>query len=420
MKRYIRYLLLKDYELSFPISRMGNWLAILTAFSVCLLVTGFLFMIPGKQNLYYAACALSLVYLIGKGGIKINSRMLLFYAIILINVLILPIDPMFRSQQRALFFIFVTLVCSPALTTQTAMAYRERVFKYALIGFSILTVLSFFCFFLGINMMPFNREGSMALYDDYQNVGGKFSGLFNHSMIFGPISALVSLVYFNLYLKHSDRIWLVLFFLSAMACLFSASRAALLGMGLGIFFVIFKSKNARFTYISNRKIGSLILFASLAIIPFADVAFKGVLNKMKITQEMFGGYSSRDRKFERRMYEFQESPIMGVGFASIDVRSGDGYNPETGQIEPGTSHLAVLSQTGLIGMLSYLILLFGALAIIKRKSSINAYIACALFWFFFGHGWGEGWIFAPGGMICFMFWLSLAQCYDLDYKEKKL
>lgn len=417
MKNYLNYLLLKNYELSCQIPKTGNFLALLTAFAICSCVAGFLYMVPGRHNLYYGACALSLLYIIFKGGISVNKRMLLFYVIILANVAFLNIDPMFRSQLRALNFIFVTLVCSPILKSHVAIAYRERVFKYVLIGFTILTVLSFFCFFAGINMMPFNREGSMELYNDYQNIGGKFSGLFGHSMIYGPISALVALVHFNLYLKHNDKIWIILFFLCSMSCVFSASRAALFGLGLGIAFVLYKAKSSRNTYISNRKLGVLMLFVGLAVLPIADIAFKGVLNKMEITRDQFGGYSSRDSKFDCRMAEFEKSPIMGVGFASIDISTGDAYEPLTGQIEPGTAHLAVLAQTGLIGMIAYLMLLFGALAIIKRKTSINAYIACSLFWFFFGHGWAEGWIFAAGGMICFMFWLSLAQCYDLEYKE---
>lgn len=417
MKKILNYILFKDYELSLPLPLIGNVIAIITAISVCSLVSGFLFMVPGKHNIYYIMCAISLLYLVFNGGFRLNKLMLFFYAVIVINVMFLPILPLFRSQMRAANFIFVTLVCSPAIMSKTAAAYRERVFKYVLIGFTILTVLSFFCFFLGINMMPFNREGSMALYDDYQNVGGKFSGLFNHSMIFGPIAALVSLVNFNLYLKYRTRIRLVLFFLCSMACVFSASRAALLALAFGIAAVLYKAIKTPHSYISFKRVTWIFIFVGLATLPFADVAFSGVLNKMDITQEEFGGYSSRDRKYERRLYEFSESPILGVGFASIDIRTGDAYSPYTGQIEPGTAHLAVLAQTGLVGMTAYVLFLLGALKALRRRNSMIAYTAYALFWLFFGHGWAEGWIFAPGGMICFMFWLSMAQCYDIEYKE---
>lgn len=417
MKKILQYLLFDDYKLSTSISIIGRLVAMIMALSVCLLVTGFLFMVPGKHNLYYVACGLSLLYYIFSGGITINKRMLLFYAVIIINVLVLPINPLFRSQLRAANFIFVTLVCSPIIMSQAAVAYRERVFKYALIGFSILTILSFFCFFLGINMMPFNREGSMALYDDYQNVGGKFSGLFNHSMIFGPIAALVSVVHFNLYLKNQAKIRLVLFFICSMACLFSASRAALLALFLGVVLVLYKAKVTRNSYISFNKVFGIAVFVGLATIPLADVAFSGLLNKMEITQEQTGGYSSRDRKYDARLYEFSESPILGVGFASIDTRTGDSYSPYTGQIEPGTAHLAVLAQTGLVGMTAYILFLLGGLKAVRRRTSVNSNIAYSLFWLFFGHGWAEGWIFAPGGMICFMFWLSMSQCYDIEYKE---
>lgn len=417
MKKILQYLLFDDYKLSTSISLIGRIVAIIMALSICSLVSGFLFMVPGKHNLYYVVCGLSLLYYIFSGGITINKRMFLFYAVIIINVLVLPINPLFRSQLRAANFIFVTLVCSPAIVSQAAFAYRERVFKYALIGFSILTLLSFFCFFLGINMMPFNREGSMALYDDYQNIGGKFSGLFNHSMIFGPIAALVSVVHFNLFLKDQAKLRLVLFFICSMACLFSASRAALLALFLGVVLLLYKAKVTRSSYISFNRILGIAVFVGIATIPLADVAFKGLLNKMEITQEQTGGYSSRDRKYDARLYEFSESPILGVGFASIDTSTGDAYSPYTGQIEPGTAHLAVLAQTGLVGMTAYIIFLWGALKAVRRRTSVSSNIAYSLFWLFFGHGWAEGWIFAPGGMICFMFWLSMSQCYDIEYKE---
>lgn len=417
MKKIQQYLLFDDYKLSCQSSLIGNLVALLMALSVCSLVSGFLFMIPGKHTLYYAACGLSLIYLIFSGGITINKRMLLFYIVIVLNVLVLPIHPMFRSQERAAAFIFVTLVCSPAISSQAAIAYRERLFKYALIGFSILTILSFFCFFLGINMMPFNREGSMELYDDYMNVGGKFSGLFNHSMIFGPIAAIVSIVHFNLYLKDQSKIRLLLFFICVMACVFSASRGALLALFLGIAFVMYKAKVTKSSYISFRKVFGLATFVGLATIPLADVAFSGLLNKMEITQDQTEGYNSRDRKYNARLYEFSESPILGVGFASIDITTGDAYQSSSGQIEPGTAHLAVLAQTGLVGMTAYIIMLWGALKAVRRRTSVSSNIAYSLFWLFFGHGWAEGWIFAPGGMICFIFWLSISLCYDIEYKE---
>lgn len=170
-----------------------------------------------------------------KGNIRLNCYMVFFYVVILLNVSVLPINPMFRSQERALFFVFITLVCSPAITSISALAYRERVFKYTLVGLSVLSLLSFFCFFLGVNMMPFNREGSEALYDDYANVGGKFSGLFTHSMIFGPVSAIVSLVHFNLYLKNSKTIRLILFFFMFYVLCFFRLTSGIVRLGARIF-----------------------------------------------------------------------------------------------------------------------------------------------------------------------------------------
>ncbi|MBQ6050927.1 MAG: O-antigen ligase family protein [Bacteroidaceae bacterium] len=418
MRRFFNCLFFNDYELSFSITVLGKIIAFLTALSVCVLVSGFLYMIPGKHYLYYFSCALSLLYIFYKGGsgIRLNKQMFFLYVIIFLNVLVLPILPLFRSQERAAYFFFITMVCSPVIESQAAFAYRERLFKYILIGFSILTVLSFFCFFLGINMMPFNREGSMELYEDYMNVGGKFSGLFNHSMILGPIAALTALVHFNLYLKYNKAYRLILFFICSMSCLFSASRAALFGLALGISLLFYKLLVNRHSYLNINKVIYIFIIFILILIPIADVAFSGLKNKMEITKEQFGSFNSREAKFKSRLHEFSESPLWGVGFASIDINTGDVYNKISGQIEPGSSHLAVLAQTGLIGITAYIVLLYGALKRVKKQPFVKANIAYSSFWMFFGHGWGEGWIFAPGGMVCFMFWLTLSQCYDFDLK----
>lgn len=419
MKGVLKYFLLKDIAFSNASSKYVVFCALLTAFSICLCVTGFLYMLPNKHVVYYGACGLSLGYILFKGGIKINLRFLFFYLIIFFNVAFLDINPMFKSTERACAFLFVTLVCSPAIDSSTAVAYRERVFRYVLVGLSILTILSFFCFFLGVNMMPYNREASVEAYLDYQNNGGKFSGLFNHSMIFGPIAAIVSLAYLNLYLENSKKTYLALFFVAFTACLFSAARSALLAIFLGVLMLVLKEV-LRKSLKNIKKLFYLFVFVSFALLPISDVAFSGVLNKMETTQEQFDGYNSRDKKYEYRIREFQSSPVLGVGFASVSTEIGDGYNPLNGQIEPGTAHLAVLAQTGILGVIVYVLILYGAYRMFRGRDSLKSNICLTFFWAFFAHGWAEGWVFAPGGMICFLFWLSISQCYDLKWAELRV
>lgn len=361
------------------------------------------------DSAYYTMLIVCSIYLIYKGGFKISAPFIAFYAVILINVLILDIPPFFRPFERAGLFILLTIVCCSSLETPAAVKFRAYLFRYLIYGIIIIGVGSFFCFFLGINMMK-SRWMDLNDYASYANVGGRFSGLASHSMMLGPIAMISALTFYFLYQKRSDKLYLLFFFFSAMSAVLASSRAAILSLVVAIIYNLIMGKvNA----IVRKRMIRILAFAVLLTIPISGVVFKGVMAK-QAAREKVGTtvLDSRQDKFTYRINEFKSSPLFGVGFCAIDINGGDTYGEREGRIEPGSSHLSVLSMTGLAGFIVYLIILYKVYANTRNRNSLHSGYVFACFIAMFIHAWFEGYILSGGGFLALLYWLIVGQCID--------
>lgn len=397
-----------------PVPKTCKFIAMILVMALTIQVSGFMFWLSYVQPLYYLSITFVLLYVLG-AGIKVDGRFLTFMIILGLNALLLPTNPIFESKARYVFFAMVMIVCSPLIKTKRAILLRQYTFKYTMLAMIPLAIGSFFCFFLGINMMPFNRRNitDISMFLEYESRGGLFSGLFAHSMTMGLISALVTVIFFVAYQKYGKKIFMIMFFCAALAVVMAASRAALLALFISLFYVtIFVSNTSK----NKKRIIGLLLVGVLFVSPFIERTFTGIINKQKSRLEHNDGkLNSRDDKFQARLNEFYDSPLWGIGFAAIDEH----YDVQnSGQIEPGSSHLAVLSMTGLIGMCSYLIVLLYAFNTIRRSNDYKAMMLQGLFMVYFVHMWFEGYIFGAGGILCFLFWLVISQCFDYKYIKR--
>lgn len=395
-----------------------KFIAMLMVGALIVQTAGVFFWLPNTQLLYYVAAILSVLYIL-TGGIKIDTRFMIFLLILGVNAFLVPIDPIFNSKVRFAFFAMVMIVCSPLIKTARAIIFRQYVFKYLLLFLCPLVVGSFACFFLGINMMPYNRlvigEMMTEYLTDYESSGGWFSGLFAHSMVLGPISAFVALLFFIRYQQTPSKFYLFLFLLAAGTTVISSSRAAVLAMVAPIGYMLFISKSESK---NKKRIISLLLIGAIISLPIAGRVLQGIINKQEARMEQNdGNLNSRSGKMEIRLKEWTSSPIWGVGFSSVDTMlDSAGID---GQVEPGTSHLAVLSMVGLLGFIAYFSILLYAYKTVKNKPDPRAQFVLALFIAFFFHMWFEGYVFGAGNVLCFLFWLVLSQCFDYRFFERK-
>lgn len=396
-----------------PAPKACRRFALLMAAVMIFEVAGFTFWFPYKAILHIVGLCVSLLFVIG-GGQKCNGLIAIFIAICGLNAFLLPIPPVFQSANRFLLFVLAMSVCSPLIQTSRAILFRKCLFNYFCIGISPLVIGSFFCFFGGINLMAYNvrYEGliSETMLNNYQSSGGTFSGLFGHSMMLGPLAAVVSLMFFVMYIQNKNKNLMAMSLIAMATTVLSASRAAVLCLVVAIMFIAFFMKGSGHIRKNIMAIGCI---GAICMIPLSDQVFAGIINKQE-KYEKNGSVNSREEKYDARIKEFSQDPLLGIGFASVDPRY-DVYNPHSGQIEPGTSHLAVLAQTGLLGFVPYLMILFYSLKNTLDDRRLRAVFIGATFIALTIHMFFEGYVFGAGGVLCIFFWLTVAQAFDIHF-----
>lgn len=380
--------------------------AALIAFASILSVIGGLFffadmILYGRIALYICAIA---ICLLKAGHLRFFTTEALFLVYLLLNILTSVIDPVFNVWQRFLFFIVILFLFSPLFQNNTFHRFRSHFFRYLLGMMVIVSAVSFACYFLGINLMF--RYGEYL--EEFQGSAGSFSGITSHSMLLGPIAGVSAVYMFWQYIQYKKVIILVLMMMCIGSCLFAASRAAFLSMIIGSLYILYKSTHHTGSFVKN-----ILLFVIPAILTFPiwDNAMEG-LEKKQRQREGIGVYDSRTEKVENRIAEFISSPLIGIGFQTVDLTGSDAPN-RRGNIEPGSSWLCVLSMTGIIGMLFIISILYKSFHVSKSKLTRNKILYQGILVFFIVHLAVEGYIFASGSFFCMLLWLIIG--INIDY-----
>lgn len=369
--------------------------------------------------LYYITLGLfglMLVYDMMTKGNNVKPIIIVFLAFCTLSLIVNDTLPVFNAWARLGVYIMVLFVVSPMLSNSSVDKKRKSMLMYIMDVIIILSVLSFFCFFLGINL--FVREGHEL------EIGvGTFSGLMNHSMVLGPMSGLSSVVLLSYCLCETNKrlriIYIIALFCCLGACLLASSRIAVAAAIVGCVFVLFRRYRANLTRFS------VVLLLIIAIGGITFPIWGGftdfLVEKQEGNIEKGGSMMySRERKIEARIIEFKSSPITGIGFATVDPKL-DVVDFSNGRIEPGTSWLAVLSMTGLLGFSAFLIICI--LTFKKVMAHQNIFFSCALggmFVFYLVHLSAEGYIMAPRSFLNMLFWLIVGAIYAQSNNKKRL
>lgn len=399
MKKYLQLLLNLPVFVPVEATKTCKNMAWLFSIVAVASVAGF---VPMAGMFYIPTCILCLLYLFSCGGIKFNAKYLALYLAFGLSAL-MATEPLFNSRVRYLLFVGVTLLCTSCISSRTAFAFRNLVGRNLLFLLSLLTIGSFFCFFLGINFMRLYPGVSLDV-----TTAGIFGGLFSHSMLLGPLAALVALMFLNAYLVDNQKVYILLFFLSAAAVIMSASRGATLALAVPIVYLFLFMKDRGK---SRSRLVGLLMLAAVAAIPAGEKMASGLMEKQQGNVEAGGTFNSRNSKWENRMEEFKENPVLGIGFCSVDLRNTEDYNT-AGGVEPGSTHLSVLSMTGILGFIPYMLLLAGAYLCVRREASPVAKLRMSFFLAMAAHATVEGYGLYAGGFLCFMYWFVIGSCYD--------
>lgn len=354
----------------------------------------------------YGFCII--MYLLQKP--KYNLLFFVFLGLLLLSLSLADPDPVFRSEMRFGLFCLVMLVATPILSSPSIHTIREKAVLYLCWASVVLSVLSFFAFFLGINLMHSQYTDS-GFVEEYESTVGGFGGLFIHSMILGPMASIASIYAFFKATRTNKLHYWFIWVLCVGAVFMSASRAALFSMGVSLFVILYSLSKTK----EKRRSVVIILLLLILAIPYAGVITSRVVEKQNQREELGQGvFDSRFEKISYRMQEFFSEPIHGVGFAAIDPYGGDNYNHSTGTIEPGSSWLCVLSMSGLLGFIPFfLIVLFSWRHLGQARSSCANYLLIkGLFVFFSLHLLFEGYLLSAGNPLCMIAWLVVGCAYE--------
>lgn len=334
-----------------------------------------------------------------------------FFVYLILNVLFTNPPRVFQAWPRLGLFVILLLSVSPVLQSKGMRFYRINCLKYFLILLLPFTFISFFCYFLGINFFT-SQYGEV----DYTVRVGGFSALFKHSMILGPMAAISTCTSLWVSLKSPRRkfIWWTIAFCCLGATFLSASRASAIGAILGVLIILLYSSSKKSKGVQHILLVSIIATATFSL-------WGGLLSGLetKTQNRDMGTFESRTDKFEARLSEFTKSPIIGMGFSSIDPNGKDYFDTESGAVEPGSSWLGILSMTGIIGLLFMLRIVWDAYKSLLRSNSIYKPLLLGYLTFFVFHMLFEGYVFAGGSVLCFLLWLVIGVSSDLKYLSNK-
>lgn len=355
------------------------------------------------SEIFYAVLIISMIikFPLKKITENFNWNFFWFLFVVLLSILFNDINPIFKSEIRFLSFLFITIFIGPLISTKNLLLFRSKLFTYINYCLIILSSLSYIFLVTGV------YTGRSIRGDYYDRVD--FTGLFNHSMTLSPLSGLAIITLTNNLLnktlsKRNVFLNIILLILCFLSLITSGSRISLLATLFGCLFLLFKKHKEKYLVIFKYILPIIIIAISTFNLWSENANF--MINKFGSSQDYMD--NSRSSIWEDRLGEFESSPIWGIGFCSVKEINSTNL---TGLIEPGSSWLALLSMTGIFGLLLFLNLIV-SLKFGLRESTYNNYLL-SYGLFFMIHFVAEGYVFASGSILFFCFWLLLGLIYDM-------
>ena len=333
--------------------------------------------------------------------------MSIIYLACILSIILNNIDAVYRPWMRFIFFVIVTIVASPFIESDFYDKFRVTLFKYIQNLWILVVILS----------IP-------RLVNRYIGFSG-FEGFTSHSMIMSSVGAMsiVTLMY-KLYANKISKIIAIPLIIVAFLCmLLAGSRIAIAACLGSIIFFLFRVYRKRMDIFVI--IVATIIIAMTITFPLWSSYLERIEQKNKAINIQTGEVdilSSRALIWEQRIREFKDSPIVGIGFGyapyitGYNARTGNAtfMKTETGIVEPGSSWLAIMSMTGMIGLLGFIVLWGGALKKCfnceKYDKYWGAYLSAMLV-FISIQMIAEGGIYAAGGVDCFNTWIVVGAIY---------
>lgn len=344
--------------------------------------------------------------------VKVNWVLLLFLVICAASIIVARPLPSFQSWERLILLSVSLMAISPLLTSPAFNATRNMAW-WAMMMLSRVTVGASFIIYLILLLGVEEFPSGHTLYPFY--------GSTIEYMILSPIAAMVALDSLwraiNIPGKTASLSWLVATVVSCLICALTGSRITLAGLATGIVVIIwFTRKELKQRLAGHAAVVILCLAVSVgAAFVARNHIFHMVFFKMELAESNGSLTASRDGKWADRIQEFKDEPLLGIGFAAQKYYRSQFDDPERygkpGPIEPGSSWLSVIAQTGVFGGLCMLAFLCCVILTARRnlrEPSLRkeTTLFLAILSMTMVNGIAEGWLLFAGGGVFMPFWFS--------------
>lgn len=317
---------------------------------------------------------------------------------------------------RIILYAAILIISGPFMSSISWHLYKMKLIKNFYIGFAATVIISLYAKLKGINYQVLYNLGG----DSMLSYGGvdEFSGFARYPM-WNSAAASISIVFWAYLLLTNKKscffkqlMILIMLLASMYVCLISASRSAFVFSVMASILLFFWT-----SFNIKAVMKYLVVFGVISVfsLPFFIESATRMMMKQR-AQEMTGK-TSRDILWNRRFEEFKSSPIYGVGFAVSKI----GQYRFIGRDESGSSWLAILAQTGVIGFVTALILWRKTFTRPKNISYHKPYLlSYAIVFFFTFHSIFEGYMFQGGWYMCVICWMNVGVVCEAQYFKKQL
>lgn len=392
--------------------RKYHWVSLAVAFIAANNVVAPTFSLA---NSYYIVMGIALAILIMKGGIRgMKGAYMAFVIVCALSIVFNDVPAVFRPWLRLLTFIFVSGLVSPWLQSPTLRRFRVEAFvimQYLLLA---ITIISFFTDMAGI------RYNNPYHVSDLSLISGH-SGITSQQMIMGPVAG-ISLIFciYQLWIQKSRRlktlekgIYFLGLFCGFAMNLLAVSRAGVAAAAMGVV--------ALMVYKSRFRMGRAMWYSAIIVgllgasYPLWSGYSEKVVEKQEGYNEKGDALGSRMMYWNKSLREFEDSPILGIGFASVSLGESKNMSEDemtgNGQVETGSGWLNVLSMTGIAGFSLFVFFFLTAfrktIQSVKRNYCEPYCLIGALLVLMCTHMLAEGYSLAAGGLLFFNLWLLL-------------
>lgn len=363
---------------------------------------------PSMASVYYVVMFISLLFLLFQSrNIQINGIMIWLYIACFASILLNKVPSLFHPYQRLMSFIIMSALLSPFIISDAFTRFRTQAFATILYLLQYVIILSVILRIFGYG------------YDK-----GYFQGITTHSMMLGPFAALCSLYCILQILggplrKYKKIFYWILVALSLFCLLQAASRTAFIAgiISILVFLTVFYKNNIGRYF---KRLTVLVI-----VLVFSFPLWNQYLDKLqeKNEGETTLSLNSREIYWHTRIREFESSPFLGIGFASVNIDSTEGstFNAADGKVESGSSWLSSLSMTGIFGFIAlaiiFIIAFVKAWKLWEYAPLLSSFLISMLcFWVL--HMMAEGYIYAGGSSMFFCVWILLGIIYGVSSNKE--